>query len=174
MPNPEPWLRGPLPGVNPLVANLFFTFTQAREELSAALTGLSVDEIWSRPFGLASVGFHVRHMGGAAERLGCYVRGGQLTEAQLAELRIESEPGAAAEVLLTQLRERQERLEQEVLAMDPSSFTDPREVGRARLPSTAISLIVHIAEHTQRHLGQAITTAKLVKSLRRVGSSTTG
>jgi hypothetical protein len=26
-----------------------------------------------------------------------------------------------------------------------------------------LGLLVHIAEHTQRHLGQAITTAKLVR-----------
>ncbi|MGH7447553.1 MAG: DinB family protein, partial [Longimicrobiales bacterium] len=43
-----------------------------------------------------------------------------------------------------------------------------RGVGRAQLPSTVIGLLFHIAEHTQRHTGQVITTAKIV---RRLGAS---
>jgi hypothetical protein len=38
-------------------------------------------------------------------------------------------------------------------------------VGRARLPSTVFGLLFHVAEHTQRHAGQAITTAKIVRGL---------
>ncbi len=166
MPPPEPWLRGPLPHAGPLVSNLYYTFAQAREELAAALSGLTAEEVWSRPYGLASVGFHVRHMGGAAERLGSYLQGGQLTADQLLEMKAEAETGASGEELLAQLEARFARLEREVQTIDPARLEEPREVGRARLPSTAIGLIVHIAEHTQRHLGQAITMAKLVKALR--------
>ncbi|MEP6714465.1 MAG: DinB family protein, partial [Terriglobia bacterium] len=36
-----------------------------------------------------------------------------------------------------------------------------RRVGRQQLPTTVIGLLVHIAEHTQRHVGQAISAAKL-------------
>jgi hypothetical protein len=39
----------------------------------------------------------------------------------------------------------------------------PREVGRARLPSNVLGLLFHAAEHTQRHLGQAVTTARIVR-----------
>jgi steroid delta-isomerase-like uncharacterized protein len=159
-------MRGPLPGVHPFVANLFYTFTQAREELTAALDGLSGEEVWSRPYGLASIGFHVRHMGGAAERLGVYLRGGQLSEEQLKDMRAESDAGAGTEELLAGLRARQEQVEELVKQIDLAELTQPREVGRKRLPSTAIGLIVHIAEHTQRHLGQAITMAKLVRNVR--------
>ena len=166
MPQPEPWLRGPLAGVSPLVANLVYTFTQAREELGAAVEGLSVEEIWSRPHGLAAVGFHVRHLGGAAERLGCYLRGNLLTEKQLSDLKQEPEPGMDGAALLAEMSARLERVEWDVRAMDPALLAETRQVGRGKLPSTAIGLIVHIAEHTQRHLGQAITTAKLVRSLR--------
>ena len=38
-----------------------------------------------------------------------------------------------------------------------------REVGRARLPSTVLGLLVHAAEHTSRHVGQLITTLKVVR-----------
>jgi uncharacterized damage-inducible protein DinB len=41
-----------------------------------------------------------------------------------------------------------------------------RFVGRKRLPTTLGDLLVHIAEHTQRHAGQMVTTAKIVKASR--------
>ena len=164
MPKPEPWLRGPLPGISPLVANLFYSFAQVREELAGALDGLSSDQIWRRPFGLAPLGFHVRHLGGAAERLGIYLQSGQLTPEQLQELQAESVPGASGAELLTQLDRRLREVEKVVAAIPPETLEQRRAVGRAGLPSTAIGLIVHIAEHSQRHLGQAITMAKLVRS----------
>jgi uncharacterized damage-inducible protein DinB len=48
------------------------------------------------------------------------------------------------------------------LASDDLSL--PRVVGTKRLPTTLGGLLVHIADHTQRHVGQAITTAKLVSA----------
>ncbi len=107
MNQPEPWLRGPIPGVSPIVAHLFYSFAQAREELTETLEGLSTEEIWHRPYDLPSVGFHVRHLGGAAERLGSYLQHRKLTDVQLAELRIEGEGGATGVELLAQLSKRQ-------------------------------------------------------------------
>jgi uncharacterized damage-inducible protein DinB len=52
-----------------------------------------------------------------------------------------------------------------VRAMDPATLGDARTVGRKRLPTTVIGLLTHIAEHTQRHVGQAIVTAKLAAML---------
>jgi uncharacterized damage-inducible protein DinB len=49
--------------------------------------------------------------------------------------------------------------------MDPATLGDARTVGRKRLPTTVIGLLTHIAEHTQRHVGQAIVTAKLAAML---------
>jgi hypothetical protein len=46
---------------------------------------------------------------------------------------------------------------------DASSLLEPRGVGRAQLPSTVLGLLFHAAEHTQRHVGQLITTAKIVR-----------
>ena len=56
------------------------------------------------------------------------------------------------------------------LGLDPARLTDPRGVGRKQLPTTVIGLLVHIAEHTQRHVGQAISAAKWarIRDLRRV------
>jgi hypothetical protein len=51
-----------------------------------------------------------------------------------------------------------------VRALNPASLADPRQVGRKRLPTTVIGLLTHIAEHTQRHVGQAISAAKLARA----------
>jgi uncharacterized damage-inducible protein DinB len=39
---------------------------------------------------------------------------------------------------------------------------DFRGVGRARLPSNVLGLLFHAAEHSTRHTGQLITTAKIL------------
>jgi hypothetical protein len=49
-----------------------------------------------------------------------------------------------------------------VRGIDLGILTEPRYVGRKMLPSTVIGLLTHIAEHTQRHVGQAITTARWI------------
>jgi hypothetical protein len=36
-------------------------------------------------------------------------------------------------------------------------------VGRAKLPATTLGLLFHAAEHTQRHVGQLMTTLKVVR-----------
>jgi hypothetical protein len=38
-----------------------------------------------------------------------------------------------------------------------------RRVGRAGLPSNVIGLLFHAAEHSTRHAGQAITTARVLR-----------
>jgi uncharacterized damage-inducible protein DinB len=42
------------------------------------------------------------------------------------------------------------------------NLDEVRTVGKKQLPTTVAGLLVHIADHTQRHVGQAITTAKIV------------
>jgi hypothetical protein len=53
-----------------------------------------------------------------------------------------------------------------VLMISQLSYEEPRGVGREMLLSTVGGLLVHSAEHTQRHVGQAVTTAKVVMGLR--------
>jgi uncharacterized damage-inducible protein DinB len=47
--------------------------------------------------------------------------------------------------------------------VDDQALLDPRLVGRAQLPSNVLGLLFHAAEHTMRHTGQVITTAKIVR-----------
>ena len=161
---PEPWLRGPIEGVHPLVVPVFFTFDQVREELAKHTTGLTQEQVWRKPVNdAAPLGFHLKHIAGSVDRLTTYLLGTQLSTAQLEALRHEPEPGSTLEELLVaiddSLAASQERLRQ----IDPDSLYEHRFVGRRELPTTVIGLLVHLSEHTQRHLGQAITTIKTIR-----------
>jgi hypothetical protein len=159
---PEPWLRGPIPGVSPYVAPVLYSFQMAREDLAHHTEGLSTALLWARPAGAASVGFHIRHIAGSVERLMTYLQGARLTDGQLAALRDEMTPGACREELLAELDRALSAAEVAIRALPADILTEPRGVGRQQLPTSVIGLIVHIAEHTQRHVGQAVTTARLV------------
>jgi len=167
MPAPiEPWMRGPIAGVDPLTAPILYAFQQAREDLAQYTEGLSAEQLWARPYGFGSVGFHIHHIAGSTERLMTYLEGKQLSEAQLAALRAESqESGSSRDELLAELDAAFESAAKIVRALDPASLTEPRTIGRKRLPTTVIGLLTHIAEHTQRHVGQAISAAKLARVL---------
>jgi uncharacterized damage-inducible protein DinB len=53
-----------------------------------------------------------------------------------------------------------------IRAFSADELEDRRKVGRKELPTTVGGLLVHVADHTQRHVGQAITTAKIVMAQR--------
>ncbi len=157
----EPWLRGPISGLDILTAPILYAFQQAREDLAKWTDGLTTAQLWATPHGFGSTGFHIRHIAGSTERLMTYVQGKQLTEAQFAALRTEKVPGATRAELLGALEDAFRRAEEIVRALDPAQLAEPREAGRKRLPTTVIGLLTHIAEHTQRHVGQAISACKL-------------
>jgi DinB superfamily len=159
----EPWLRGPLAGVHPLLAPTLHAYTQAREDLTHWTDGFTDDEIWLRPDGLAPVGFQLRHIAGSIERLTVYLRGEQLTPGQIAAIHHEMDPGLGRSDLLRHVNEALNQSEKVIRALDPSILAEPRSVGRKQLPTTVIGLVVHLAEHTQRHVGELIITAKLSK-----------
>jgi uncharacterized damage-inducible protein DinB len=159
----EPWLRGPLTGVHPLVAPTLHAYAQAREDLARWTDGLTDAEIWSRPHGLAPVGFQLRHIAGSIERLTTYLRGKQLTPEQLEDARHELDPGPGRVKLLEQVNEAFNNSEQVIRALEPENLTERRTVGRKQLPTTVVGLVVHLAEHTQRHVGELIVTSKLAR-----------
>jgi uncharacterized damage-inducible protein DinB len=158
----EPWLDGPLEGVPPLLQPLLFSFAQVRNDLAQYTVNVKEDDVW-RPVGtIPALGFQLRHMAGSAERLTTYLFGEQLSPEQLHHLSREHVPGATRAELLESVDATLQRIEERLRELDPGSLYEPRFVGRQRKPTTVIGLLVHIAEHTQRHLGQAITTAKLL------------
>lgn len=160
---PEAWLRGPMPQVHPVLAAALYGFQQTREDLALHTSGLSANQIWARPHGLAPVGFHLRHIAGSVDRLTTYLEGLGLEDAQLAALAEEMEPGEGLDKLLLEVERSLQRAERVIRAIEPATFADPRWVGRNHLPTTVAGLLVHIAEHTQRHLGQAIAAAQLAR-----------
>jgi len=159
----EPWLRGPLAGVHPLVAPTLHAYMQAHEDLAQWTDGLSDAQIWLRPHGLAPVGFQLRHIAGSVERLTTYLRGEQLTSEQMEAAGGEMEPGPGRVELLQLVARSLQESEQVIRALDPASLTDARAVGRKQLPTTVAGLVVHLAEHTQRHVGELIITSKLAR-----------
>jgi hypothetical protein len=160
---PEPWLRGPIPDVHPLIVPILYAFQQAREDLARYTGPLTAEQLWARPHGFGSVGFHIRHIAGSTERLTAYLQERQLTAEQLSEVGTEMEPlPIGREELLAKLDRAFGDAEAVVRRIDPATLAAPRYVGRKRLPTTVIGLLTHIAEHTQRHVGQAITLARIV------------
>ncbi len=162
----EAWLRGPIEGVPPLLMPVAHSLTDAMEELEAAAADLDTEALWSRPGGAASVGFHLRHVCGALDRLLTYARGEGLTAEQLADLEAEGRPGdppATAPALLVDVRRSVTGAIAVLRATPDETLLEPRSVGRAGLPSTVLGLLFHAAEHTRRHAGQAIATAKAAR-----------
>jgi DinB superfamily len=156
-------LRGAIAGVEPLVMPLFFSFQQVREDLALHTAGLTDGDVWRRFGPLAPLGFQLRHIAGSVDRLTTYLMGEALSPAQLAFLKQETNPGASLAELLAGVDAALHHSEGRVATIDPATVHEPRSIGRKRLPTTVLGLLVHIAEHTQRHLGQAITTAKLLR-----------
>lgn len=164
---PEVWLRGALPDVPALLQPVAHGLLQCREEVVAVVSALSTEAVQARPSGAASVEYHVRHAAGSLDRLLTYARGEQLSEAQREALHAETAPsGLGGADLVASFDAAVERALAQVRGTPESTLTEPREVGRGRLPSTVIGLLFHAAEHTQRHVGQLVTTAKIVSHLR--------
>ena len=163
----EAWLRGPLAGVPALLQPPAHAFVMAREDVEEAVAGLGFDQLWARPGGAASVGFHLGHLTGSTDRLLTYARGETISPSQFAALEAEREldrTRPSLEWLLDAWHAAVEAALQQIAATPESILLEPRVVGRGRLPSTVLGLLFHSAEHAQRHTGQIVTTAKIVRA----------
>ncbi len=160
----EPWLRGTLTELDAVRRQVLHSLEMAAEDGEKWCASLSDEEISARPLGLASVCFHLRHMVRSLDRLLTYAEGRQLSDAQLHLLNEEAGCSERAADVMAEYREGIAAAATRVRAFDPHEYEDWRGVGRKSLPTTVAGLLVHCAEHTQRHLGQAITTAKIAKA----------
>jgi uncharacterized damage-inducible protein DinB len=164
---PEPWLRGTLTDVPAVQRAVLHALELAKEDLEKWCGNLSDTELNARPGNIAPVAFHIRHIARSIDRLLTYAEGKELSQAQMDALRSELEPGAGREELFAELADALEEGASRVRAFDASQLEESRAVGKKRLPTTLGGLLVHIAEHAQRHVGQAITTAKVVVASRK-------
>lgn len=157
----EPWLSGSVPHPDPIVRAVLHSFEQVRQDLAKWTAGIPDSRVWEPVGSVAPLGFQLRHIAGSVDRLTTYALGQQLSDTQLAALRAENEPGATLSELLRNIEETFARCGEALGALP--RHAEPRFVGRKQLPTTVGGLLVHIAEHTQRHLGAAIVTCKLLK-----------
>jgi uncharacterized damage-inducible protein DinB len=165
--SPESWLRGPLPNVDPLLMPAAHALMQASEDLERATADLEPEELVMRPGGAASAAFHLVHIAGSIDRLLTYARGEGLSDEQRTTAAAEAERAAAGGNLAALVVQAQQAIEialARIRSTPAPTLLEPRAVGRARLPSTVLGLLFHVAEHTQRHVGQLIATAKAVRA----------
>lgn len=164
--SPEVWLRGRVDGFEPLLMPVVHTLLQVREDLARLAATVPHEHVWTRPGTAASIGFHVRHTGGALDRLFTYARGEQLSDEQKSALRTEGQAGEPAATLSDVVKDVDriiDRALDQLRGTAVSQLLDERRVGRAGMPSTTLGLLFHAAEHCTRHVGQAITTAKALQ-----------
>jgi hypothetical protein len=161
----EVWLMGPIEGVAPVFQPAAHSLLQARAEVVEHAAPLTSDQLWTARGTAATAGFHLLHMAGALDRLFTYARGEALTDVQKTAARAEdrAHPDMDGAVLSAHVSAAVEKALAQLRATDPATAFDERKVGRAGLPSTVIGCLFHGAEHTSRHAGQFITTAKLLE-----------
>jgi uncharacterized damage-inducible protein DinB len=162
--NSEPWLRGVTPGAHPVTGHLLRSAEHIREDVTEALAPLTTEQVWARPHGMTSAGFHAKHLAGSTQRLCTYLEGRELSAGQLAEIPLEEAGTESAGELVAKVDAVLARYEAMVRELDPEEFGGIREIGRKRLETTAVGLAIHIAEHGLRHTGQLVSAAKLSRA----------
>ena len=163
----EVWLRGPLPGIAPLLQPIAHTLLQAREEVNALMADFPEIFLWVKPSGMASPAFHLQHLTGVLDRLFTYARGEALNESQLTYMTFEGkEPDHECSVksLVEKFNSQVDIALNQLSNIDEATLTQARGVGRAHIPSTVIGLLTHAAEHVMRHTGQLLVTVRLLKN----------
>jgi uncharacterized damage-inducible protein DinB len=169
MPTAEPWLRGTELEVPAVGRAVLHALQLAEEDLRQWCGNLSDVQLNARPAGVAPVAFHIRHLARSLDRLLTYAEGVSLREEQLAGLRTELDQGATRDDLFHELNAALATGAARVRALANKNLEEARTVGSKRLPTTLGGLLVHLADHTQRHVGQAITTARLVAQISESG-----
>jgi uncharacterized damage-inducible protein DinB len=163
---PEPWLRGTLNDVPAVQRAVLHALELAREDLERWCDGLNDEELHARPGGIAPVAFHLRHIARSMDRLLTYAEGNQLSTEQLSVMKAEMEPRGSRNELMAELMVAIAKSGKRIRAFSEQQMQEERHVGKKQLPTSVGGLLVHVADHTQRHVGQAIITAKIVVAQR--------
>ena len=163
----EFWLSGPVPGIIPVLQPIAHAILQAQREVGDALQGFPDTLLWQRPGGAASVAFHLQHLSGVLDRLFTYARGELLSTSQFDALRKEGKEDKNINLddLLQELNKQVTAAIDQLKDTREGSVFETRYVGRKQIPSNVLGLLFHAAEHTQRHTGQLLVTAKVLNSV---------
>ncbi|MEG9432192.1 DinB family protein [Terriglobus sp. ADX1] len=162
----EPWLRGTLTDIEPVRRGVLHALELAEEDVLRWTRDLDDETLELEPLGLPSVGFQMRHIARSIDRLLTYADGRGLSEEQMLALKSEHVAGTSGDELRRQVVEAIAKVRPFAMQFSQNQLDEPRGVGRAGLPTTLAGLLIHIAEHTQRHVGQLITTAKVAAALK--------
>jgi uncharacterized damage-inducible protein DinB len=136
------------------------------DDLTKWTTGLSDAEVHAQPLGLSSIAFHLRHIARSTDRLLSYAEGNQLSAEQLAALKAEQSGEETLATLLAEVEASFSNAADRIRVLATADFDTFRGVGRKQLPTSIGGALIHVADHTQRHTGQVVTTAKVLKAVR--------
>jgi uncharacterized damage-inducible protein DinB len=165
-PNTEPWLSGTHGEVPAVGRAVLHALDLALDDLTKWTEGLTDAEIHAQPLGLTAIAFHLRHIARSTDRLLSYAEGNQLTAGQLAALKAEQAGEETLAELLAEVKASFSNAADRVRVLATANFDTFRGVGRKQLPTSIGGALIHVADHTQRHVGQVVTTAKVLKALR--------
>jgi uncharacterized damage-inducible protein DinB len=167
----EPWLRGTHTDVPAARRAVLHALELALDDLTKWTGGLTDAEIHSQPLGLNSIAFLLRHIAGSVDRILTYAEGSQLSAGQLARLKAEQgsegNQESSAE-LLAAVEASFSNAAGRIRVLASADLNTPRFVGRKQLPTSLGGALIHVADHTQRHIGQVVTTAKVIRFYRRI------
>lgn len=165
-PYTEPWLRGTHSGVPAAGRAVLHALELALDDIRKWTDGLTDAEIHARPVGLNSIAIQLRHIAGSVDRILTYAEGDQLSAEQLAVLKAETTGDEGLTSLLATVQASFANAAERVRALAIEDLETPRTVGRKQLPTSLGGALIHVADHTQRHVGQVVLTAKLLKAIR--------
>ena len=164
---PEVWMRGPIPQVPTLLQPVAHAILQVNEDIQKIDSDKFEKQLWIKPYGMASIGFHLQHIAGVIDRLMTYSRGETLNEEQFDYLSQEGQrnDNLCLEDLKGNLERTVEEFIEALKKIRPDSLPEERFLGRKRIPTTQIGLLFHAAEHAQRHYGQLLVTLNLLQHM---------
>jgi hypothetical protein len=165
-PNVEYWLAGNIENIAPVLQPVAHAMLQSRREINEALHDFPETLLWQKPGGVAPVAFHLQHIPGFIDRLFTYASDQQLSNIQMAYLQDEGkeDPGITADLLVRRLNTGVEEAIEKLKTIPGNLVFETRWVGRKRIPSNVLGLLFHAAEHMQRHTGQLLVTAKVLRN----------
>lgn len=162
----EFWLKGPIPEIPSLLQPAAHALLQVQKELHEVFDDFNEENLWKRPSGVASIGFHLDHLAGVLDRLFTYTKGDILSESQLFFLKNEGieNPESSSKQMLKLFDNQVESALLQLKEIQEDMLTEIRFVGRKMIPSTIIGLVFHAAEHSTRHFGQLLVTHKILEA----------
>ena len=167
---PEPWLRGTHTEIPAVLRAILHAFDLCREDVRIWCDALTDRDLYAAPYGLTPVSFHLRHIPRSLDRLLTYAEGNQLSSEQIAALKTELDPAdgphPSREQLFSEFDQGIAAAADRVRAFASADLDEPRGVGKKQLPTSVGGLLIHLADHTQRHTGQIVTTAKVLLNSR--------